>query len=153
MSESIKKNAMLNDHHKNIATFIHLSTFSRFFIPLGNYLGPVVLWVINKEKSEFINEHGKQAINFQLSVLLYTTILGVISIPLFIFNIFRGFDFNMFDFSFFNLNSSFPFFLFGSIGLITVVGFVFEVIFVIKASLKAKEGELYKYPFTIHFIK
>ncbi|MCB0428324.1 MAG: DUF4870 domain-containing protein, partial [Mangrovimonas sp.] len=35
-------------NQKNIATFIHLSTFSRFFFPLGNIIGPLVLWVINK---------------------------------------------------------------------------------------------------------
>jgi uncharacterized protein len=61
---------MLDTHQKNIATFIHLSTFSRFIIPLGNFIGPVILWIANKEKSEFIDNHGKQAINFQLSVLL-----------------------------------------------------------------------------------
>ncbi len=88
---------MLN-HHKNIATFIHLSTFSRFIIPLGNYLGPVILWMLNKEKSEFINEHGKQAINFQLSILLYSIVIGVISIPFFMFNIFQGISFNGFNY-------------------------------------------------------
>ncbi len=44
---------MLTDNQKNIATFIHLSTFSRFIIPLGNFIGPIVLWSINKDKSEF----------------------------------------------------------------------------------------------------
>ena len=146
---------MLSNHHKNIATFIHLSTFSRFMIPLGNYLGLVILWVLNKEKSEFINEHGKQAINFQLSVLLYTIIIGVISVPFFVFKIFHGFHFHGIHHFSFNLNRAFPLFLIlgGSIGFITVIGFLIEVIFIIIASLKAKEGELYKYPFTIGFIK
>ena len=146
---------MLENHHKNIATFIHLSTFSRFMIPLGNYLGPIILWVLNKEKSEFINKHGKQAINFQLSVLLYTIVLGLITIPFFMFNVFQGFHFDGFQHFSFNLNRAFPLFLIlgGSIGFITVIGFLFEFVFVIIASLKAKEGELYKYPLTINFIK
>ena len=84
---------MLDKHQKNIATFIHLSTFSRFIIPLGNFIGPIILWVSNKDKSEFVDAHGKQAINFQISILLYAIILGTISIPFFIFNIFSGFDF------------------------------------------------------------
>jgi len=55
---------MLDKHQKNIATWIHLSTFSRFFIPFGNFLGPIILWITNKDKSEFIDNHGKQIIIF-----------------------------------------------------------------------------------------
>ena len=72
---------MLDNHQKNIATFIHLSTFSRFFFPFGNLIGPIVLWVINKDRSAFIDNHGKQIINFQISILLYTIIIGTLSIP------------------------------------------------------------------------
>src|SRR5690606_8732674 len=73
---------MIDKNQKNIATFIHLSTFSRFLFPLGNFIGPIVLWVANKDKSDFIDAHGKQAINFQISILLYAIILGMITIPL-----------------------------------------------------------------------
>jgi uncharacterized Tic20 family protein len=72
---------MTTNHQKNIATFIHLSTFSRFIIPLGNFIGPIVLWIMNKDKSDFIDAHGKQAINFQISILLYTLIIGMLTIP------------------------------------------------------------------------
>ena len=37
---------MLDNHQKNIATFIHLSTFSRFIIPLGNFIGPIIGLVV-----------------------------------------------------------------------------------------------------------
>jgi hypothetical protein len=84
---------MLDNHQKNIATFIHLSTFSRFIIPFGNFIGPLILWIANKEKSEFIDAHGKQALNFQMSILLYAIIIGTISIPFFIFKFFNGIDF------------------------------------------------------------
>ena len=80
---------MIDNHQKNIATFIHLSTFSRFFIPFGNFMGPIVLWIANKDKSEFIDSHGKQIINFQISILLYAIILGTLTIPFFIFKIFN----------------------------------------------------------------
>ena len=87
---------MDQNNHKTIATWIHLSTFSRFIIPFGNFIGPLLLWVTNKEKSEFIDAHGKQAINFQISLLLYTMIIGLVSIPLLAFGILQGIDF--FDF-------------------------------------------------------
>lgn len=148
---------MLDSHQKSIATFIHLSTFSRFIIPLGNFIGPIILWVSNKDKSEFIDAHGKQAINFQISILLYAIILGTISIPFFIFNIFSGFDFIDFHgFHDFHINIGKPsplLYIGGALGGLAVVGFILELVFIIKASLKARDGELYQYPLTINFIK
>ncbi len=148
---------MLDKHQKNIATFIHLSTFSRFIIPFGNFIGPLILWVSNKDKSEFIDAHGKQAINFQISILLYAIILGTISIPFFIFNIFNGFDFVDFhgfhDFHF-NIGKASPLlYIGGALGAIAILGFILELVFIIKASLNARNGELYQYPLTINFIK
>ncbi|MCB0444156.1 MAG: DUF4870 domain-containing protein [Gelidibacter sp.] len=148
---------MLDKHQKNIATFIHLSTFSRFIIPLGNFIGPIVLWIANKEKSAFVDEHGKQAINFQISILLYTIILGTISIPFFIFKIFNGFDFINFNgFNDFHISIGEPsplLYIGGALGTLAVVGFILELIFIIKASLNARDGQPCHYPLTINFIK
>lgn len=148
---------MLTNHQKNIATFIHLSTFTRFLIPLGNYIGPVILWMMNKDKSEFIDRHGKQAINFQISILLYTLIIGTITIPFFIFKFFNGLDFIDFHgFYDFHINIGEPsplFYITGGLGFLAIVGFIFELIFIVIASLKARDGKLYEYPFTIHFLK
>lgn len=148
---------MIDNHHKNIATFIHLSTFSRFIIPFGNIIGPLILWVVNKDKSPFIDAHGKQIINFQISILLYCLIIGAITIPFFIFNFFNGIDFiNFHDFSNFHLNirrpSSLLYFT-GILGGFAILAFILEMVFIIKASLKAKDGELFKYPITINFLK
>lgn len=148
---------MLDNHQKNIATFIHLSTFSRFFIPLGNFIGPIILWVTNKEKSEFVDAHGKQAINFQISIFLYAVILGTITIPFFIFNVFSGIDFIDFNgFHDFHINIGKPsplLYIGGGLGALAIIGFILEMVFIIIASLKARDGELYQYPLTIKFIK
>lgn len=148
---------MLDIHQKNIATFIHLSTFSRFFIPFGNFIGPVILWVANKDKSEFIDHHGKQAINFQISILLYAIILGTLSVPFFIFKIFNGFDFINFNgFNNFHINIGKPsalLYIGGLLGALAIVAFIIELIFIVIASLRARDGEIYNYPFTIQFLK
>ena len=148
---------MLDNHQKNIATFIHLSTFSRFIIPFGNFIGPIILWVANKDKSEFVDDHGKQAINFQISVLLYAIIIGTISIPFFIFNLFSGFDFIDFNgFNDFHINIGKPsalLYIGGTLGVLAVVGFIIELALIVIASLKARDGVYYKYPFTINFLK
>jgi uncharacterized Tic20 family protein len=148
---------MTTNNQKNIATFIHLSTFSRFIIPLGNYLGPIILWIINKDKSEFIDTHGKQAINFQISILLYTLIMGTLTIPFFVFKFFNGLDFIDFHgFHDFHINIGEPsplLYVTGGLGFIAIIGFILELVFIVIASLKARDGELYKYPLTINFLK
>ena len=148
---------MLDNHQKNIAIFIHLSTFSRFIIPFGNFIGPIILWSANKEKSEFIDAHGKQAINFQISILLYAIILGTLTIPFFIFKIFNGLDFIDFHgFHDFHINLGKPsplLYIGGALGAFAIIGFIIELVLIVIASLKARDGELYQYPLTINFLK
>ena len=148
---------MLDNHQKNIATFIHLSTFSRFIIPFGNFIGPLVLWIANKEKSEFVDNHGKQALNFQMSILLYAIIIGTITIPFFVFKILGGLDFIDFNgFHNFHINIGKPsplLYIGGGLGVLMIVAFIVELALIVKASLKARDGEPYKYPLTINFLK
>ena len=148
---------MTDNHQKNIATFIHLSTFSRFVIPLGNYLGPIILWMVNKDKSEFVDAHGKQAINFQISILLYALIIGTLTIPFFIFNVFNELDFVDFHgFHNFSINIGEPsplLYITGGLGFLAIIGFILEMVFIVVASLKARDGELYNYPLTINFLR
>ena len=151
---------MENTTEKNTATFTHLSTLSQYFIPFGNYIFPILIWTSQKDKSEFVNHHGKQTLNFQLSLLLYTLILALIAIPIFITVFLQNLPmeavFNNEDFIIRNFNFE------GNIGLLSVgitavllFGLlkVVEFFLVIYASIKTSNGELYKYPLTIPFIK
>ncbi|MEZ0183999.1 MULTISPECIES: DUF4870 domain-containing protein [Flavobacterium] len=145
---------------KNTATFTHLSTLTQYIIPFGNYIFPILIWTSYKDKSEFVNHHGKQTLNFQLSLLLYTLVLALIAIPIFFAVILQNIPmqavFNDDNFVIRNFNFE------GNIGLISigltavllfgVLKFV-EFFLVIYASIKASNGELYKYPLTIPFIK
>ena len=151
---------MENSTEKNTATFTHLSTLSQYIIPFGNYIFPILIWTSQKDKSEFVNHHGKQTLNFQLSLLLYTLILALIAIPIFITVFLQNLPmeavFNDEDFIIRNFNFE------GNIGLLSVgatavllfgVLKVVEFFLVIYASIKTSNGELYKYPLTIPFIK
>ena len=66
--------------NKNTAILLQLSALTQYFIPLGNYIIPTVIWSTQKERSKFVDYNGRQLINFQLSLLLYYLILGVTSI-------------------------------------------------------------------------
>lgn len=148
---------MQDQHQKNIATFIHLSTFSRFIIPFGNFIGPIILWSANKDKSEFIDQNGKQAINFQISIFLYAMILGTISVPFFIFKLFSGvnfIDFNGFHDFHINIGEPSPLlYIGGGLGVLAFLAFLIELALIVKASLSARDGEVYQYPLTINFLK
>ncbi len=145
---------------KNTAAFTHLSTLSQYIIPFGNYIFPLIIWTNYKDKSEFADHHGKQALNFQLSLLLYTLILALIAIPIFITVFLQNIPieavFNDRDFVIRNFDFQTHIGML-SVGITAVILFgllkFVEFFLVIYASIKASNGELYKYPLTIPFIK
>ena len=55
---------------RNWAMICHLSALSGYFIPLGNLLGPLIIWAIKKDEFAFVDQQGKEAINFQLSMTI-----------------------------------------------------------------------------------
>jgi uncharacterized Tic20 family protein len=46
---------------------------------ITSVIGPLIIWLIKKDQSRFVDEHGKEALNFQISILIYQ----LASIPLF----------------------------------------------------------------------
>jgi uncharacterized Tic20 family protein len=47
-------------------------------VPLGNILGPLVIWLIKKDEIPGVDAHGKESLNFQLSITLYSVIAGLL---------------------------------------------------------------------------
>lgn len=144
---------------KNLATFTHLSTLSQYCIPFGNYIFPILIWSSNKDKSEFIDFNGKQVLNFQLSMFLYSLVLAVIAIPILITTFFSSIpsDAILSETYFenhFNVENITGIVIVAIIAAILFVGLkVAEFILIIYASLKASNGENYEYPLTIPFLK
>jgi uncharacterized Tic20 family protein len=77
-----------NEYHfvskeeRNWATIAHLSALSGFVIPLGTVLGPLAVWLLKKEGYPFVDDQGKEALNFQISFLIYTIIASVLMLVL-----------------------------------------------------------------------
>ena len=144
----------------NTATFTHLSALTQYFIPFGNFIFPIIFWTSKKDKSEYVDHHGKQVLNFQLSLLLYSLVLIMIAVPVFIVTVLKNIPFDTLTnhhdmvFSDFNFGANIGLI---TIGLIAILVFgllkVAEFFLIIYASIKASNGEKYKYPFTIPFIK
>lgn len=134
---------------KNWAIGAHLSAFASLIIPFGNIIGPLIVWLVKRQESEFVNEHGKAALNFQISFLIYTLFFLV----MFMVNLFKAIP----QFDALGNNAS-PMEVFGILGgwIIWLVPILFiglfKLIVIIIAAIKAGEGKTYKYPLTIPFI-
>jgi uncharacterized Tic20 family protein len=59
-----------NKDERNWAMFAHLSTFTGHFIPFGHVAGPLIIWCLKKDEMPFVNEQGKEALNFQITMTL-----------------------------------------------------------------------------------
>jgi uncharacterized Tic20 family protein len=109
---------MKKNQQNTNAFLIHISAFAGFVFPFGQIITPLIAWQTLKDRSPFLDEQGKEAINFNLSYTLYAFILSIMGL-----------------------------------GAISVILYLVGISLIIIAALKAKEGESYKYPFTIKFIK
>lgn len=160
MNKQDPKSAYNNGKEQfSTAAFIHLSTFIKYIFPFGNYIAPIIIWTYNKEKP-FVDEHGRQAINFQLSMFIYKLIICLASIPLIIYfvadlgSIIEQIEGSSSDLSFSGIrNISILVSIFGVFLLLLIAQFFFELYAVINAAIHASRGKLYKYPLSISFIK
>ena len=107
----------------------HASAAAGFVVPFGNLIGPLIVWLVKRNESAGVDAHGKESLNFQISWLIYATILGALGAALWVVLI------------------GFLFFA------VLAVEFVAMVILVIIASVKASNGQLYRYPLTIRLLK
>ncbi len=113
----------LTQDDKTYGMLAHLAALAQFVIPtFGNVIGPLVIWLIKKDQSAWVNKQGKDALNFQISIAIYT-VVSIILIPLII-----------------------------GIVLLIAVG-IFWLIMVILATIRVSEGESFRYPLSIRFIK
>lgn len=48
----------------------HLIAFSGFVVPFGSLLGPLIIWLIKKDEMPFVDDQGKESLNFQLTMLI-----------------------------------------------------------------------------------
>ncbi|SHG57204.1 DUF4870 domain-containing protein [Ornithinibacillus halophilus] len=85
-------------------------------------LGPLLIWLLKREQSPFVDHHGKQYFNFIVSYFIY----GIIGAIL----------------------------MFVLIGFVIVFALsIMAIVFTIIAAVKAYQGEWYKFPLVIEFLK
>ena len=71
----------LTSDERTWGILVHAVAFSGIVVPFGNILGPLVVWLIKKDESAFVDANGKQALNFQLT---WTGILVLVGLTVFV---------------------------------------------------------------------
>ena len=108
----------------------HLSALAGFVgVPLGNILGPLIVWQIKKNEFPSVDAHGKAALNFQITMLIAGLVTGAAM--------------------FVGMLICVGWLLFPVLILIGIAALIFPII----AGIKANNGEDYKYPFSFELIK
>ena len=118
-------------HESQVRTWnmlCHLSALAGLFVPFGSVLGPLLVWQIKKNEFPSVEEHGKAALNFQLTVFIALVVGVVVAVIL----------------SFVCIG----FLLIPVVIAIGLAGLVFAII----AGLKANNGEPYRYPWSLKLI-
>jgi hypothetical protein len=94
----------------------------------GCFIGPLVIWLVKKDTMPFVNDQGKEALNFNITVAIAFVVLFLLSVM------------------------TFGIGLIIAIPLWIIIG-ISWLVFTIIAAIKANEGVLYRYPFTLRLIK
>ena len=95
---------------------------------LGSIIVPLVVWIIKKDEIPEVDRHGKEALNFNITIAIYGLVLGVVT-----------------------------FVTFGIAALFTVplmlALVIFHLVCVVLAAIKANNGEEYRYPLCLRLVK
>lgn len=118
---SSSRTAVLTKDERMYGMLCHLLSFCGYVVPLGHVIGPLAIWLTKKEESEFVDEQGRESLNFQISMLIYFAVAVVLC-----------------------------FLLIGFLFLPVLA--IFHIVVVIIASIRANEGESYRYPLCIRFL-
>lgn len=108
----------------------HLSALAGWLTGgIGNIVGPLIVWLVKKDTMPFAASESKEALNFNISWLLWFLILCAVTVPLML--------------------------LFVGLLLIPVliIGPVIWTVFCIVGGISANEGRPYRYPLTVRFIQ
>ncbi len=94
----------------------------------GCFIGPLIVWLVKKDTMPFVNDQGKEALNFNISVAIFSLILLVLSVV--------------------TLGVG----LFIAVPLWIILA-IYWLVCTIIASVKANNGVAYRYPFTFRFLR
>lgn len=134
----------ITNKEKTWGMLTHLSILVGLFlfIPGMIIIPPLIIWLIQKDTMPFVNDQGKEALNFTMSVSIYMACLFIfIGFVLVIYNSWETGSLRLFEFLL-------------VLHVLAIASlFFFCLIFAIIASGNALAGKHYRYPLTIRFFR
>lgn len=106
-----------------------MAMLSHLLAIFTGWLGPLIIYLVEKDKNPFTREHAAESLNFQLTIIIVTLGLLILGIPLLFIGI--GFLFIL------------------AASAISIVALIFTII----ATVETSKGRHYRYPACIRFIK
>lgn len=68
-----------NQEERTMGMLCHLLALAGLVFPFGNIIGPLVIWLMKKDQMPFVDDQGKESLNFEISVSIYGLVAGVLS--------------------------------------------------------------------------
>ena len=104
--------------------FCHLGGFGMVVPILGNIAAPLILWMVKREDSRFVDAQGKEAVDFQITV-------SIVALPLLLLSwlVWIGF-----------------------LVLLAAVA-LYDLVMITIASVRSHEGQDFAYPLAFRFIR
>jgi hypothetical protein len=67
---------------RTFSMLLHLSSFMSMAVPIAGIILPIVMWATNKNDSQIIDAHGKNVINWMISLIIYLIVSGFLCLIL-----------------------------------------------------------------------
>lgn len=58
----------------------HIGALAGYLVPFGHLVGPLVFWLLKKDQHPFVDQQGKESLNFQITVTIAYVVFGTLSI-------------------------------------------------------------------------
>lgn len=127
---------MQPEAERQYAMLLHLSALAGFLTGgLGFIVGPLVLWLVKKDESAFVDRHGRAAVDFWISMAIYIVGAVVLFLVLAIATLGLGALLLL------------PFLVIGGLAAL-----VLALVLPLLAGLKAQRGEEHRYPLSFRFL-
>ena len=59
-------------------TVMHLSQFGGYLVPYGGMVIPIAMWLYARDHDPFVDEHGKEIVNFIISHFIYSVVVAIL---------------------------------------------------------------------------
>ena len=127
MSTPVSGPPLSGSEERTWAMVAHIGVLIAAWFAMG-FLCPLIVWLLFRNRSDFVGRHALESLNFQLSLLIYTAIAVILIVITFGLGVLI-------------------------IIPLIVIGAVAALVVIIRATIAASSGREYSYPLSIRLVR